>query len=113
MKPIDTSPALPTERLKRIDRIIGKLLYYTREVDNTRLVPLSTMATRNDPTKQDEKNLHQFLDYMATYPNAVVIFHASDMILCADTESSYLNEPEARSCDPGCFFLGNIPSKCL
>ena len=74
-----------------------------RGVDTTCLVPLSTMTTRNDPTKQDEKNLHQFLDYMATYPNAVVIFHASDMILCADTKSSYRIEPEVRSCAAGYF----------
>ena len=30
MKPIDTSPELPTERVKKIERIIGKLLYYVR-----------------------------------------------------------------------------------
>ena len=38
------------------------------------------MATRSDPIEQDENNARRFLDYMATYPNAVVIFHASDMI---------------------------------
>ena len=30
MKQLDTSPALPTERVKRIERIIVKLLYYAR-----------------------------------------------------------------------------------
>ena len=62
------------------------------------------MATINDPTEQYNKNVHQFLDYMATYPNAVVIFHASDMILRANTDASYLTEPEARSHTAG-FFL--------
>ena len=71
------------------------------------------MATINDSTEQDEKNVDQFFDYMETYPNAVVQFHASDMILRADTDTSYLNEPEARSCAAGYFFLGNIPSKCV
>ena len=61
MKPLDTSPELPTERLKRIERIIGKLLYYTRGVDNTCLASLSTTETRNDPTEQDEKSIHQIL----------------------------------------------------
>ena len=48
---------------------------------------------------------------MATYPNAVVRFHASDMILRADTDASYLTEPEALSHAAGYFFLGSIPSK--
>ena len=70
------------------------------------------METRNDLTEQDEKYFHQFLDYMATYPNAVVIFQASDIILDADTNVSYLSEPEARSHTAGYFFLESIPSKC-
>ena len=49
---------------------------------------------------------------MAIYPNAVVRFHASDMILRADINASYLTEPEACSRDAGYFFLGSIPSKC-
>ena len=47
---------------------------------------------------------------MATYPNAVAIFNASDMIFCADTNFSFLNELEACSCAV-VFFLGSIPSK--
>ena len=65
--------------MKKIECIIGKLLYYTKGVDNKFLVPLLTMATRNDTTKQDENNLQQFLYYMETNPNAVVRFHNSDM----------------------------------
>ena len=56
------------------------------------LVPLSTIAKRNDPTEQYEKNVHQCLDYMATYLNAVVRFHASDIILRAYMDASYLTE---------------------
>ena len=74
---------------------IRKILYYARVKDNTCLVTSITTAKRNDPTEQHEKNLHQFLDYMATYPNAVVIFHASDMILCDNTDASYLNQKQA------------------
>ena len=76
MKPIDVSPALPTDQLKRIERIIEIFLYYAGGVDDTCLFQLSTMETRNEPTEQDEKNVYNFLDCMATYQNAVVIFHA-------------------------------------
>ena len=65
-----------------------------RGVDNTLLVPLRTISTKNEPIEQDEKNVHQFLDYMVTYPNAVVIFHTSDIIVRANTDASYITEPE-------------------
>ena len=97
MKPLDTPPALPTERVKIIERIVGKLLYYSRGVNVTCLLKLRKMVTRNEPIEKYEKNVHQLLDYMATNPNALVIFHASDMILHADTDASYLTKPEACS----------------
>ena len=61
------------------------------------------MATIIDPTQQYGGNVHSFLDEMATYPNAVVIFNASDKILCADTDASYLTETEAYSRAAGYF----------
>ena len=48
---------------------------------------------------------------MATNPDAVVRFHASDMILCLDTDASHQAEPKARSRAAGHFFLGSIPLK--
>ena len=60
--------------------------------------PVNHKGNKKLPTEQDKKNVHQFLDYMAIYPNLVVRFHASDIILHADTNASYLTEPEARSC---------------
>ena len=48
---------------------------------------------------------------METYPNKVVTFHTSDIILCANTYMSYLTEPEAHSNAAGYFFLWIIPSK--
>ena len=66
MKPLDTSPALPIERVNLIKIIMVKLLYCATRLDNTFLVPLITMATKNYPTEQYEKNVHQFLDYMET-----------------------------------------------
>ena len=99
MNPIDMSPALPKEQVQRTDRIVLKWLYYARGVDNKCLVPLITTATICYLTEQDEKNVHQFLDYMATYPNAVVRFHASDIVLSSNTDVSYLIEPQAHSPD--------------
>ena len=55
MKPIDTSTELPTERVERIECIIGKFSYYVRGINNTCLVLLNIMATISAPTEQDKK----------------------------------------------------------
>ena len=60
MKPLDISPALPIEEVRKIEPIIGKLLYYARLVYSPCLFPISTMATRNDLTEQDEKTYTNF-----------------------------------------------------
>ena len=70
------------------------------------------MTTRSDPPWQSEKNVHKFLDYMATYRMAVIRFHASGMILCSNTDASYMTEPQERSCAACYFILGITPSKC-
>jgi len=45
--------------MKRIQKIIGSLLYYGRAIDPTILVALGTLATQqNEPTKNTEKS-HQ------------------------------------------------------
>ena len=88
-------------------------MHYACGVDRTCLVPLSAMESRIDPTEQDEKNVNKLLDHMATHTNAVILFHALDMILCADTNALYLTEPQEHSRDAGYFFLRNIPSKCV
>ena len=50
---------------------------------------------------------------MASQDEAVLTYHASDMILAAHSDASYLSEPRARSRAGGHFFLSNgaaIPS---
>jgi hypothetical protein len=39
----------------------------------------------------------QLLDYLATQEDAIITYHASDMILAAHSDVSYLSEPKARS----------------
>eukprot|EP00957_Ditylum_brightwellii_P181700 13842090-Ditylum_brightwellii.AAC.1 len=56
---------------KRIQDIVGTLLYYARAVDPTLAAVLSTIASQQAmATKQMEEVCHQWLDYVATHPNA-------------------------------------------
>ena len=49
------------------------------------------------------------LDYAATYPNAKVRFHKSDMILHVDSDAAYLVQPNARIRIAGSFKLNCKP----
>eukprot|EP00957_Ditylum_brightwellii_P144606 11015689-Ditylum_brightwellii.AAC.1 len=48
---------------------------------------------------------------MATYPNAMVQFHASDMILHIHSNAAYMVLPEARSRTGGYFYLSSKPDE--
>jgi hypothetical protein len=48
----------------------------------------------------------QLLGYLTTHPNAMVRFHASDMILNIRSDASYLLEANAHSQACGHFFMG-------
>ena len=49
----------------------------------------------------------QLLDYLATQEEAVLTYHASDMILAAHSNASYLSEPNACSQAGSHFFLSS------
>ena len=52
------------------------------------------------------------LDYAPTYPNAILRYEASKIVLHVDSDAAYLTMPEARSCYAGHFYLSywNSPS---
>ena len=55
----------------------------------TIVVALSAIAGQQSrPTKQTEQQVEQFLDYMATYPEAKIRYHASDMVLNVHSDAS-------------------------
>ena len=50
------------------------------------------------------------MDYLHTHPDAVVRFHASNMILYIESDASYLVLPQARSRVASIFYLSNATS---
>jgi len=106
---IDSSePITCAKRKKRIQQIIGTLLYYARAVDPTMLTALNKVASRQaNPTIAVEQAAERILSYAKTFPNAQIVYEASDMILCGHSDASYLSETKARSRSGGIFFLSN------
>jgi hypothetical protein len=106
--PVVNSPPLSETEKTRIQSIVGTNWYYARAVDPTIITALSALASQQaHPTELTAKRVVKYLNYMATHQNATIRYHRSDMILKNHTDSSYLNEPDARSRQGAHFYLGN------
>ena len=88
----DNLPILPVARIKRVQQIIGSLLYYARAVDNTILLTLNNIAAeQSQATTDTERQIHKLLNYVATHHNASITYKASDMILKIHSDANYLS----------------------
>ena len=104
----DTSPLLTPDQIKRVQKIVGTLLYYECTVDSTLLTALSAIAARqSNGTQAVSDACHQLLDYVATHPDAGIRYHTCDMILAVLTDASYLSKIGGKSRAAGHFYLTN------
>jgi hypothetical protein len=92
------SPTLTPQGRKRIQQVVGALLYHGRAIDGTITTAIISLASKQTTSTEDtEAKLIQLLNYCATHPGATIRYRASDMILNIHSDAGYLNEPEARS----------------
>jgi hypothetical protein len=94
----DETPPLTAQQCLTIQKVTGSVLYYSRAVDPTVLMPLNDIS--KEQTKATEKmqaTTNQLLDYLSTHPDATIRYHASDMILHIHSDASYLSVSNARS----------------
>jgi hypothetical protein len=104
------APSIPLDKegQKYIQAITGTLLYYSRAVDPTMLVALNAIATQQaSPMQITMERVKQLLDYCASQEEAVLTYHASNMILAIHIDAGYLNETNAQSRARGHFFLSS------
>eukprot|EP00804_Cyclotella_cryptica_P025622 CCRYP_002829-RA/>CCRYP_002829-RA protein AED:0.38 eAED:0.38 QI:0/0/0/1/0/0/2/0/285 len=107
--PPDDSDPLDPGGIKRVQQVVGSLLFYARAVDNTILPALSTIASSQAAaTECTLAQCAQLLDYCASNPDATVQYRTSDMILNIHSDASYLSAPRARSQVAGYYFLGSF-----
>ena len=64
-----------------------------------------------EPTEAVQEAADHLLQYAATWPNAILTFYPSDMLLKIMTDGTYLSEPRAGSRIGGLHYLGDHPSK--
>ena len=61
--------------IKRVQDIVGALLYYARAFDNKLLVALSTIGGQQAAdTEKTNEAINQLLDYCATYPKYGILY---------------------------------------
>jgi hypothetical protein len=109
----DNSPALDNAGKKFIQEVCGVFLYLARAVDEGLLPALSSLASQQaNPTEKTMELFKQILDYMATQEDAILTYHASNMVLAIHSNTSYLSKPISCSCAGGHMFMAgkdNIP----
>ena len=83
---------------KFVQQVTGAFLYESRAIDSTMLVELSVLEFEQaSPTRKMTEKVMTFLDYAASQEEAVITYHAIDMVLACHSDDSYLSEPGARS----------------
>ena len=107
----NSSELLDQNGIKFIQTVVGIFIYYARALDPTMLRALNEIfCIQARPTKDTMAKAKWFLYYAATYPNAIIRYHASKMVLHIESDSAYLVMPEARSVYAGHFYLSDWPS---
>ena len=75
-------PKLDKYGIKFIQNVVGRIIYYELSIEMTGLMSLSTISSKQ--TKlivSTEVKIEKSLDYLATNPDATIIYHASYMLL--------------------------------
>jgi hypothetical protein len=82
-------------------------MYYGRAVDPCIIFALNEISTEQaKPTTDTRDKTDMLMDYLHKYPNAVIRFHAKDMILKICSGAAYLVLLKAKSRVAVHFHLG-------
>ena len=108
---LDKSDLIDKNLTKRIQSIVGTMLYYSWSLGPTRLQAINeVLRVQSRPTLVTVEEARMILDYTTMYPNAILCYKDSDMVLHADSDTAYLTMTDARSCYAGRFYLSDCPS---
>ena len=87
------------------------MIYYAWLVDPKMIQEIKEiLRVLSRPTQDTAEKSRILLDYAATYPNEILRYKASDVVLHVDSDAAYLTMPEARRCYSGHFYLSDWPS---
>jgi hypothetical protein len=82
-------PLLDNKAKQFIQQVCGKFLFLGRAVDSTLLCPISAIASQSSkPTEDTMRQTLQLLDYLAMQEDAILSYHASNMVLAVHNDAS-------------------------
>ena len=97
-KLVDTSTKLGDKDKTFVQQVTGTFMYYVRAIYATVLLALSAiLSDQADPTKDITKKTLEFLDYVTTNPDAILIFGRSSMLLNVHRDTSHLCKHKVKS----------------
>jgi hypothetical protein len=100
------SPTLDKAGTKFIQEVTAVFLFMVQAINRRLLPELSAIASEQaSPTEETMQKCKLFLDCMATEPEMILTYHASDMVLAVHSDASYLSETRSRSRVGGHFFM--------
>lgn len=105
----DNTELLSAADTKFVQEVVGVIAYYARAVDPTMLTAVNKIgSTQARPTRAVMAETIHLLHYTATWPDAIIVYHASGMQLALHSDASYLSETKARSRAGGIHFLTDL-----
>ena len=110
--PDDYTARLDTSDVLCVQRVVGCIIYYAHAI-NRPLLP-SLIEIGSNQAKATEETLaatKKILDFVATFPDVIIWYVASDMCLWIDSDTSFASIRNARSRVGGFFYLSSHPSK--
>ena len=94
----EESPAVSDDDKKYIQQVLDIFLYSACSVNLTILQALNTIAAeQSHPTEHTLQRVKQVLDYMATNPDAIIRYLASNMVLNVHSKASFHSASRMRS----------------
>ena len=110
VNPTDNSTLLPPSDKKYVQSVVDALLYYARTLDHTLLLVLNNIAmAQAKPTEKTKEKCKKLLDYVATYPNVTLRYHASNIQLYIDSNTAYLVASKTKSRITGYYYFKCAP----
>jgi len=105
---VATSPPLDAAGIKRVQGIVRCLLYYAQAVNNKLLCTLSAIGMNQAAATQNTlTECEKLLGHLSLHPNDGITFKASNMILAAHSNASYLSKSKSHSREGAHIFLSN------
>ena len=93
----------------RVQHVVGSILYYARAIDSPLLPALTEIGSDQEKaTEETWAATKKLLDFVATFPVAVIWYVDRDMCLWIDSDTSFASIHSARSRVGGLFYLSIV-----